>query len=85
MVRVLGVSRAGYYAWAKRPPWASALVNAPLNMIEAIGALGSHSQLGLEACECRWLQRLAGIAGDLAGRVEAMWERAFDASGGRKL
>ena len=30
MVRVLGVSNAGYYAWAKRPPSARALANAAL-------------------------------------------------------
>jgi len=30
MARVLGVSRAGYYAWAKRPPSARAVADAAL-------------------------------------------------------
>ena len=30
MARVLGVSRAGYYAWAKRPPSDRAQANAVL-------------------------------------------------------
>ena len=51
--------------------------------IEALGRLGGRDEnAGLEASECRGLQRLAGHAVDVAHRVEKMFEAAWRAAGG---
>ena len=51
--------------------------------IEALGRLGGRDEnAGLEANECRGLQRLAGHAVDVAHRVEKMFEAAWRAAGG---
>ena len=45
MARVLGVSKAGYYAWVEREPSARAVAEAALKRIRTVH-LGSHQTYG---------------------------------------
>lgn len=54
-----------------------------LRAIETIASLAHSSGQGLEPDECFAVFRLAITIGQIAQRVETMWEQAFEASSSR--